>query len=111
MEFMTRTRHQTHCPYKGDANYYTLNMDGHFLENVVWTYEDPYPAMSAIAGRLSFYPGQVELYDVDDAAVNPRHVEVRPDEAILHTDAGDGHAQETHWPASVETPGQEGGVR
>jgi uncharacterized protein (DUF427 family) len=111
MEFLSRTDHTSHCPYKGDASYYTLVMDGHFLENVVWTYEEPYPAMAPIAGRLSFYPDKVELYEVDDAAVNPRHVEVHPDEAIQHTDAGDGRAQGAHWPPSVETPGQEGGVR
>jgi uncharacterized protein (DUF427 family) len=111
MEFLTRTRHTSHCPYKGDANYYTLVMDGQFLENVVWTYEEPYPAMEPIAGRLAFYPNQIDLYAVDDAAVNPRHVEVHPDEAVQHTDAGDGHAQRERWPPSVDVPGQEGGVR
>lgn len=111
MEYMSRTDQQTHCPYKGDASYYTLVMDGNFAENAVWTYEDPYPAMSIIAGRLAFYPDQLDIYEVDDAAVNPRHVQARVDEAVRHTDAGDGHAQAVHWPPSVETPGQEGGVR
>jgi uncharacterized protein (DUF427 family) len=111
MEFLTRTAHTTHCPYKGDASYYTLIMDGHFLENVAWTYENPYPAVNPIAGRLSFYAEQVELYEVADAAVNPHHVKVHPDDAVQHTDAGDGHAQREHWPPTVDTPGQEGGVR
>jgi uncharacterized protein (DUF427 family) len=111
MEYMSRTRHTTHCPYKGDANYYTLNMDGSLIENAVWTYEQPYPAMSAIAGRLAFYPDEVELYEVDDAAVNPRHIEENVDAAVQHTDAGDGRAQREHWPPSVDLPGEEGGVR
>ena len=70
MDYLSRTSEHTHCPYKGDASYYTLVMDGRFAENAVWTYEAPYPAMAAIEGRLSFYPDQVEVYAVDDAAVN-----------------------------------------
>lgn len=106
MEYMSRTEHATHCPYKGDAAYYTILMDGNFAENAVWTYEDPYPAMTAIAERLAFYPDKVEVYEVDDARVNPHHHAAEPvDEIVQHTDAGDGRAQREPW-----TPG-EGGVR
>ena len=116
MDFMSRTAHTTHCPFKGDASYYTILMDGRFAENAVWSYEDPYPAMTAIRNRLAFYPNQVELYEVDDAAVNPRHADAPNtdrdvDEAVLHTDTGDGHAQREHWAPNVSTPGIEGGVR
>jgi len=114
MDFLSRTANASHCPYKGDAAYYTLQMDGHFAENAVWTYEAPYPAMSAIAGRLAFYPDHVELYEVDDAAVNPHHVDAPQDAravdaVIQHTDAGGGASQREHWPANVDRP--EGGVR
>ena len=79
MEYMSRTDHATHCPYKGEAAYYTVLMDGRFAENAVWTYDEPYSAMEAIAGRLAFYPDKVEVYDVADETVNPRHAEeVRP---------------------------------
>ena len=111
MEFLTRTAHATHCPYKGDAAYYTLQMDGHFAENAVWTYESPFPAMELIAGRVAFYPNEVEIYALDDAAVNPRHIESSVDEAVQHTDAGEGRAQREPWPPNVSTPGMEGGVR
>ena len=113
MEYMSRTTHHSHCPYKGDAAYYTLLMDGHFAENAVWTYEQPYPAMQQIEGRLAFYPDKVELYEVDDAAVNPNHVRdsEHVDEVVQHTDAGDGRAQREPWPPNIETPGMEGGVR
>lgn len=115
MEYLSRTRHATHCPYKGDAAYYTLLMDGHFAENAIWTYEEPYPAMAMIAERLAFYPNQVEIYAVDDAAVNPRHAEQRGgygvDQVVLHTDSGSGHAQREPWPPNVSGPDVEGGVR
>lgn len=111
MEYMSRTERSSHCPYKGDASYYTLLMDGAFAENAAWSYEDPIEGMEAIAGRLSFYPEKVEVYAVDDAAVNPRHDEeardrlrADVDDVVLHTDAGDGTTQREHWRENVETP-------
>jgi uncharacterized protein (DUF427 family) len=107
MEYMSRTAHVTHCPYKGDAAYYTLLMDGELAENAVWTYEQPYPAMAAIEGRLAFYPDKVEVYEVDDAVVNPHHhAEVEKlggvDAIVQHTDAGDGASQRERWPPNAE---------
>jgi uncharacterized protein (DUF427 family) len=115
MEYMSRTDHTTHCPYKGDAAYYTVIMDGQFADNAVWTYEQPYPAMALIEGRLAFYPDKVEIYEVDDAVVNPHHqadVEARGgvDQVVQHTDAGDGAAQREHWQPNVERP-DDGGLR
>jgi uncharacterized protein (DUF427 family) len=60
MRFFARSTHATHCPYKGDAAYYTLRADGRVSENAVWTYETPYPAVAAIKEYLAFYPERVE---------------------------------------------------
>jgi uncharacterized protein (DUF427 family) len=68
MDYLSRTEAKTHCPYKGDAAYFTVRADGRFAESAVWTYEAPYPAMAEIAGRLSFYPDLVEVTEV--AATN-----------------------------------------
>jgi uncharacterized protein (DUF427 family) len=114
MEYMSRTDRSTHCPYKGDASYFTLAMDGQIAENSVWSYELPYPAMEEIAERVAFYPNKVEVYAVEDAAVNP-HPEGRKqsqgedftitvDDVVLHTDSGSGNAQREHWAANVSTP-------
>ena len=65
MGYLAKTEKHTICPYKGEASYYTLHIDGQILENVVWSYEDPYPAMEQIRGRLAFYPDKVEVYQVD----------------------------------------------
>jgi uncharacterized protein (DUF427 family) len=56
-----RTDHATYCPYKGDAGYYSLVIDGDRADNAVWTYEAPYDAVSEIAGHVAFYPQQVEI--------------------------------------------------
>jgi uncharacterized protein (DUF427 family) len=65
MGFLSKTERSTHCPYKGDAAYFTLHIDGDIKENAVWSYETPYPAMTEIQDRLAFYPNQVEIYAVD----------------------------------------------
>jgi uncharacterized protein (DUF427 family) len=99
MEFFSRTEKTTHCPYKGDANYYTILMDGRFAENAVWTYEDPYPAMETIRSRLAFYPNQVDIYDVAEASDSEAVTQ-----AILHTDDGAGSSQREAWPPTVDQP-------
>ena len=53
MALLQRTERVTHCPYKGDANYFSVKADGKTLENATWTYETQFPAMAEIAGRLS----------------------------------------------------------
>lgn len=111
MEYFSRTDRTTHCPYKGDAAYYTVLMDGDFAENGVWTYEEPFPAMEQIRGRLAFYPDRFEIYAVDDDAVDPAHVHTERraiDEAVQHTDSGSGASQKDHWPANTDDgPGAE----
>ncbi|BBW99772.1 hypothetical protein BST36_26745 [Mycolicibacterium moriokaense] len=48
---------QTYCPYKGEASYYhVVTKGGDTVEDAIWTYEAPYPAVAAIAGHLAFYP-------------------------------------------------------
>lgn len=55
-----RTVHATSCPYKGEAAYYNLQVDGRTAENAVWTYEQPYAAVAAIKDHLAFYPSRVD---------------------------------------------------
>lgn len=60
MAALRRTAHATHCPYKGDAAYYSLMADGREAENAVWSYEEPYPAVAEIKNHLAFYPNRVD---------------------------------------------------
>ena len=64
MDALARTLHATHCPYKGDASYFSLRADGRVADNAVWTYEEPYPTMAEITGRLAFYPDKVTVEPV-----------------------------------------------
>jgi len=60
MALLTRTEHVTHCPYKGNASYFTVSATGRTAENAVWSYEQPFPAMAEIAERLAFYPERMD---------------------------------------------------
>jgi uncharacterized protein (DUF427 family) len=60
-ELLQRTDHATYCPYKGDAGYYSLVIDGDTYDNSVWTYEAPYDAVAEIAGHVAFYPNVVDV--------------------------------------------------
>ena len=64
MDLLKRTERVTHCPYKGDANYFSVVSGGKVLENAIWTYEAPFPAMSEISGHLAFYPDKVKIEEV-----------------------------------------------
>lgn len=64
---LVRTDRTTHCPYKGDASYFSIRTDAGILANAVWSYETPYPAMAAIAGHLAFYPDKVTIEELPAA--------------------------------------------
>jgi uncharacterized protein (DUF427 family) len=60
MSALTPSPHGSHCPYKGDASYFSIFANGKTSENAVWSYEHPFPAMREIEGYLAFYPNRVE---------------------------------------------------
>ena len=64
MTFFQSTAHKTHCPYKGDASYFSLKAGDKSAENAVWSYVEPYPAVKEIAGHLAFYPDRVDSIEV-----------------------------------------------
>jgi uncharacterized protein (DUF427 family) len=61
MSALKRTARVTTCPYKGEANYFSI-ADGEVRDdNAVWTYESPKADVAEIASHLAFYPDKVEI--------------------------------------------------
>ncbi len=58
MDRLEPSQHKTHCPFKGDASYFSFRNGA---RDAVWSYETPYDEMQAIAGLLAFYPDKVEI--------------------------------------------------
>jgi uncharacterized protein (DUF427 family) len=66
-ERLTRTDTSTYCPFKGEASYYSVTTSGgDTVDDAIWTYEQPYPAVAAIAGHVAFYPDKAEISVVAD---------------------------------------------
>ena len=62
---LARSEHTSWCPYKGEAAYYHIRMpNGALIENAVWTYETPFPAVADIAGALAVYPNKVDTIKI-----------------------------------------------
>ena len=58
MERLERSSHETQCPFKGTASYYSVKGGP---ENAVWSYEEPYDELLSIKELVSFYPDKFEI--------------------------------------------------
>lgn len=58
---LKRSDTTTYCPYKGEANYFHVTAGGNTVDDAIWTYEQPYPAVAAIAGHVAFYADKAEV--------------------------------------------------
>lgn len=73
LSLLESTDHSSYCPYKGDANYYSVPAGGDRSADAVWEYRSPYPAVAEIAGHVAFYPDRVEAITEEPVAtaINP----------------------------------------
>jgi uncharacterized protein (DUF427 family) len=61
---MTRLRptsFHTTCPFKGEASYWSVDIDEQTHDGIAWSYEAPIPNATGIQGLLSFYPDRAEI--------------------------------------------------
>jgi len=56
-EFLNSSSTQTTCPWKGQASYYTLEVDGQVNEAAAWYYPEPKAEAERIRGRVAFWKG------------------------------------------------------
>ena len=63
MSFLQHTENSSHCPFKGDASYFTVTAEGKNAENAVWTYEVPHTAVAAIKDHLAFYEKKMDAVE------------------------------------------------
>lgn len=52
--YVTFSNHKTTCPWKGQASYYSLLVNGELNADAVWYYADPKPGAEQIKGRVAF---------------------------------------------------------
>ncbi|MDQ3680649.1 MAG: DUF427 domain-containing protein [Actinomycetota bacterium] len=65
-ELLERSDHRSVCPFKGEASYWTIAVDGRRAEAAVWGYEDPLPERADIKDHVAFYPERVDDWLEDE---------------------------------------------
>jgi uncharacterized protein (DUF427 family) len=71
MEYLEASPRSSMCEWKGRAAYWSFRAGNELLEDVAWSYPEPYPGFERIAGYLSFYPARLEC-TVDGVRVRPQ---------------------------------------
>jgi uncharacterized protein (DUF427 family) len=56
-QYVTFSNHKSSCPWKGQASYYSLIVDGELNPDAVWFYPDPKPDAQMVKGRVAFWKG------------------------------------------------------
>ena len=56
-EYVTFSNHKTTCPWKGQASYYSLLVNGEMNTDAAWYYADPKPEADSIRGHVAFWKG------------------------------------------------------
>ena len=56
-DYVTFSNHKTSCPWKGQASYYSLLVNGELNADAAWYYPDPKPEAENICGRVAFWKG------------------------------------------------------
>jgi uncharacterized protein (DUF427 family) len=65
-DLLERTDHTTHCPFKGDASYWSLRVGERLLPNVVWAYEEPLAEAAWLKGYASLYWDRADAWFTED---------------------------------------------
>jgi uncharacterized protein (DUF427 family) len=72
MDLLTPTDSVTHCPYKGQAAYWSVRAGDTVHEDLAWSYRTPLPESQKIAGLISFYNEKVDIYVDGELQQRPR---------------------------------------
>jgi uncharacterized protein (DUF427 family) len=91
-DLLKRTDHSTHCPYKGDAEYWSIVVGDRRIDDAVWSYPSPLPGAPDLSAYAAFYWNKVDNWFEEDEEVfvhardpykrvdalrSSRHVQVR----------------------------------
>jgi len=86
MDLFTATDHHSHCPYKGDASYWSLSAGFGVAENVMWSYAEPFDEVLKIGNYVAFYWDRMESWWEEDEEifVHARDPKKRVDVVLSH---------------------------
>ena len=75
MDLLASTDNHTHCPFKGNASYWTVTVGERNAENVVWSYEKPYAEGVDVKYYIAFDWDRMDAWFKDDTPILKREAE------------------------------------
>jgi uncharacterized protein (DUF427 family) len=73
-DLMRSAEHRSHCPYKGDASYWTIQIGAKVAESAAWAYPVPTPEAAALKDHFAFQWDLMDAWYEEDEEifVHPR---------------------------------------
>ena len=71
LEYLSRTSRHSHCPYKGDADYWSVQIGDRTASNAAWSYPDPFPEAACVREYVAFYAHLMDGCYVDGEQAEP----------------------------------------
>lgn len=72
LDLMTSSPGSTNCEWKGQAQYFDVEIGSRSAKQIAWRYLNPVPAFADIKGYFAFYAGRVDACFVDDEPAEPQ---------------------------------------
>ena len=66
MDLLAKSARHTHCPFKGNASYWTIKVGRKSAKNAAWSYEKPYDESSNVKGYIAFDWQAIDSWTADD---------------------------------------------
>ncbi len=69
MDLLEPTTHHTHCPFKGNADYWTVVVGNRRADSAAWAYEHPLPEADSVRSYVAFYWDRMDAWFEDDIRI------------------------------------------
>ncbi len=107
MDLLTATDHTTHCPFKGDADYWTVKVGTAEAENAAWGYPTQFDDAPPLWGHIAFYFEKMDHFFEEDEEIlghprDPYHrIDVLQSSRCVKVSANGEAIAETHRPMAL----------
>ncbi len=86
MDLLVKSERHTHCPFKGNASYWTIRVSDKSAKEAAWSYETPYDESSGVMGYVAFDWRAIDKWYADDTGIveQPRDKAVAKDNPLVN---------------------------
>jgi adenylate cyclase len=86
MDLLAKSDRRTHCPFKGNASYWTIRVGSRSAEDAAWSYEDPYDESSIVKEYVALDWPAIDQWYADDTQIveQPRDNVIAKDNPLVN---------------------------